>query len=356
VGTFLGFPFDVWVPMRMAPALGADASFDARGSTWLEMVGRLAPGMTLPAARARMATLAARLARAYPDSERGVGYDLRPVTGFEDSLRGAAVGFFTILAALAGLVLAVACVNVTGILFSRASSREREIGVRMALGAGRPRVVRFLAAETVVLFLAGGGLGALLTTATAPQLERFRLPIALPITFDFTPGPRVVAFALIAALAGGLVFGPLNALSATRGVDTATLRSGASTERRRASRLRSIFVSVQVAAAVLLVTAGLFSAPRRAAAADPASTRGVYRPAWTFRCSATTRPGARVLRPIDRTGPGLAGVESAAGVFPLAPFTRTMTVNLPARAAPKDGISVLRGRPRRSSRRCAFPS
>jgi predicted permease len=346
VGTFLGFPFDVWVPLRMAPALGVDATFDARGSAWLEMVGRLAPGMTLPAARARMATLAARLARAYPDSERGVGYDVRPVTGFEDSLRGAAVGFFTILAVLAGLVLAVACVNVTGILLSRASSREREFGVRMALGARRLRIVHLLAAETVVLFLAGGGLGALLTTVTAPQLERFRLPIALPITFDFTPGPRVVAFALIAALTGGLVFGLLSALSATRGVDTATLRTGASSERRRASRLRSMFVSVQVAAAVLLlVTAGLFlRTVRRAAAADPGfDAHGVYLTSLDLSMLGYDAGKARAFfDQLAERARDWPGVESAAvaGVFPLAPFTRTMTVNLPGRTAPEDRISV----------------
>ncbi len=346
VATFLGFPFDVWVPTAMAPALGLDASLDARGATWLEMVGRLAPGMTLPAARARMAALAMRLARAYPDSERGVGYDVRPVTGFEDSLRGAAIGFFTILATLAGLVLAVACVNVTGILLSRASSREREIGVRMALGARRLRIVRLLAAETVVLFLAGGGLGALLTSVTAPLFERFRLPIALPISFDFTPGPRVVAFAMIAALAGGLVLGLLNALSATRGVDTAALRSGTSTERRRISRLRSIFVSVQVAAAVLLlVTAGLFlRTVRRAAAADPGfDARGVYLTSMDLSMLGYDAAKARAFfDQLAERARGWPGVESAAvaGVFPLGASTRTMTVNLPGRAAPEDAISV----------------
>jgi macrolide transport system ATP-binding/permease protein len=346
VGTFLGFPFDIWVPTMMAPTLSVEEGLEARSLVWLEMVGRLAPGVSLEAARRRMAVLAGRLAGAYPDSERGIGYDLRPVTGFEDSLRGAAVGFFTILAVLAGLVLAVACVNVTGILLARAFAREREIGVRMALGARRPRLIRLLLAETLVLFAAGGGLGALLTTATAPQLERFRLPIAVPITFDFSPGPRVAAFALLAALAGGLLLGLLTAVSATRAVDPAALRAGASTDRRRASRLRSIFVSLQVAAAVLLlVTAGLFlRTVRHAAATDPGfDPRGVYLTNLDLSMLGYDAGKARAFfdRLLERAR-GWPGVESAAvtGLFPLGPGTRNTTVRLPGRTAPEDEIPV----------------
>lgn len=346
LGTFLGFPFDIWVPTQMAPTLAVESDFETRGLVWLEMVGRLSPGMSIEAARQRMAVLASRLAKAYPESERGVGYDLRPVTGFEDSLRGAAVGFFAILAVLAGLVLGVAYVNVTGILLARAFAREREIGVRMALGARRSRLVRLLLAENLVLFAAGGCLGALLTTATAPQLERFRLPIALPITFDFSPGPRVAAFALLASLAGGLLFGLLTAVSATRFVDPAALRAGASTERRSASRLRSIFVSLQVAAAVLLlVTAGLFlRTVRHAAKTDPGfDAAGLYLTNLDLSMLGYDAGKANAFfdRLVERAK-GLPGVESAAvtGVFPLGPGSRTTAVSLPGRTAPEDQIPV----------------
>ncbi len=345
-GTFLGFQFEAWVPTMMAPALAIEDRLEARDLVWLEMVGRLAPGVTLASARSRMTDLARRLEREYPDSQRGIGYDLRPTTGFEDDLRGAAVGFFAVLSALGGLVLAVACVNVTGVLLARGLAREKEMGLRLALGSGRGRLIRLLLVETLALFAAGGALGALLTTVTTPLLERFRLPIPVPVVFDFSPGPRVMAFALLAAAAGGLVFGLVTALAATRRTDAAILRAGAATERRSATRLRSAFVSLQVAGSVLLlVTAGLFlRTVRSAAAADPGfDPDGLSLTRIDLSMLGYDEARARAFydRLLERAA-ALPGVSSAAiaGIVPLGPGNRTTTVALPGRTAEEDQISV----------------
>ena len=345
-GTFLGIQFDAWIPSMMASALAIEDRLEAREHVWLEMVGRLAPGVTLASAQSRMNELGRRLERAYPDSQRGIGYDLRPTTGFEDDLRGAAVGFFAVLSALGGLVLAVACVNVTGVLLARGLTREKELGLRMALGSGRGRLVRLLLIETLALFAVGGALGALLTTATTPLLERFRLPIPLPLVFDFSPGPRVVGFALLAAAVGGLLFGLVAALATTRHMDASLLRSGAATERRAAARLRSAFVSVQVAGSVLLlVTAGLFlRTVKSAASADPGfASDGLSLTRIDLSMLGYDEARARSYydQLLERVT-ALPGVSSAtiAGVVPLGPGNRTATVALPGRTAEEDRISV----------------
>jgi predicted permease len=345
-GTFLALPFDLWIPTMMTEVLSLGEDLDARGLVWLEMVGRLAPGVSIEGARERMRVVAKRHEQQFPDSQRGVGYDLRPVTGFEDSLRGAAVGFFSILATLAVLVLTVACVNVSGILLARATAREREFGVRLALGAGTGRLVQLQVAESLLLFLAGGAAGAFLTTLTTPLLERFRLPLPIPIVFDFSPGPRVLTLAVAASAAAGLLFGLVSALPGTRSAAMASLRSGAATDRPGAARLRSAFVTLQVAASVLLlVTAGLFlRTVRNAAAADPGfDPDGLLMTSFDLSMLGYDADRGRSFRDalVEKAGE-LPGVESAAitGLVPLGPGNRSGAVSLPGRTAPEEQVPV----------------
>ncbi|MDQ2869888.1 MAG: ABC transporter permease, partial [Acidobacteriota bacterium] len=269
-GTFLGQPFDVWLTIGGAgPIAGADAESPDRH--WLELVGRRRAGVSLPMTSRALAVMAPRLEREWPVANRGIGFDVRQTTGFEDSLKGPAIAFFAVLAALALLVLAIACANVTGILLARALGREREIGIRAALGAGRARLVRLLLVENLFQFLAGGVVGVALSFWTAPLLERFDLPTPVPFAFHFAPGGRVILFGMAASALAGLLFGLLPAFLATRTDRTTFLREGMPTERRRTSRIRSVFVGGQVAISVLLlVAAGLFAQTvRNASAANP---------------------------------------------------------------------------------------
>jgi hypothetical protein len=179
-GTFLAQPFDVWVPISAWAVIGPNAPLDQRDRLWLELVGRKRSGITLPQVRADLEPIARQLEKEYPGSYRGVGYDPRPVTGFEDSLLSGALGVFGVLSAMAALILLVGCVNVAGIFLARSASRAREIAVRAALGARRHELIRPLLLEQMVLFVAGGGLGLALTAWTARLLERFDIPAPVP--------------------------------------------------------------------------------------------------------------------------------------------------------------------------------
>jgi predicted permease len=333
-GTFLAQPFDLYVPAMMVGVVATGDRLETRTSDWLELVGRLRPGVSPNAAKAALAAAGKRLERAYPEVYRGTGYDLRPTTGFEDSLRGAAIGFFGLLSGLACLVLAIAGVNVSGILLARAVARERELSVRLALGAGRRRLLSQLLAENVLLFLAAGVAGMILTFATASLLERIELPTPVPITFDLQPGGRVFAFALLLSAAAGLLFGLVAAVPATRPSALALLRAGASTDRRGASRLRAVFVAAQVAmSALLLVAAGLFLRTiRHTAGVNPGfEPDGLTMTTVDLKLLGydAARAGP-VFEALAARAAAMPGVESAttAGRMPLGIGSRTSAISL----------------------------
>jgi predicted permease len=347
VGTFLGQPFDLWIPTMMASAAGVPADrLTDRRIVWLELVGRLRPAVTLEAARRAVSARAGELAQAYPDIYKGVGYDLLPTTGFEDSLRSAAIPFFAVLMGLAVLVLTIAGVNVSALLLARSVGRERELGVRVALGAGRGRLLRHLVLENVLLFLGGGAVGILGTFATTSLLGRVELPTPVPLAFDLQPGPRVLLFALLASIAAGLAFGLAGTVTALQPSSLASLRAAAATDRRSTSRLRSAFVAAQVAlSAVLLVAAGLlFRTVRQAASISPGfDPDGLTMTTVDFRMLGvdSSRAGAAYEALQSRIA-SLPGVQSAAtaGVLPLGPGSRSDAVSLPGAPADEPPRSV----------------
>ena len=163
-----------------------------------------------------------------------------------------------VLMTMVGLVLLIACANVACLLLARASSRRQELALRLALGAGRARVVRQLVTEGLLLAIAGGGLGIGLAWAASAGLVRLMSTPLLPIDVDVAPNPRVLAFTAAVAMASALLFAVLPALHATAVGPTAAFSTGARAGGRR-SRWLSLLVSAQVALAlVLLAGAGLF--------------------------------------------------------------------------------------------------
>ncbi|HMF10581.1 MAG TPA: ABC transporter permease [Thermoanaerobaculia bacterium] len=347
VGTFLGQPFDLWVPTMMAPALGiASERLTDRRVVWLELVGRRRPEASLAAVRRELAAQASRLQHAYPDIYKGVGYEVLPTTGFEDSMRGPARGFFALLMGLSALVLAIAGVNVSGLLLARAVGRERELSIRQALGAGRGRLMRQLLFEIILLFLAGGSAGFVLTQATTSLLERFEIPTPVPLSFDLHPGPRVFLFALLCSLVGGLLFGLAGTLPATRPSALASLRARVTTDQRSTSRLRSAFVAGQVGmSALLLVVAGLFfRTVHNAARANPGfDPDGLTMTTLDLKMlgADAARAGASFEAIVARVA-ALPGVASATttGLLPLGPGNRSDTVSLPGAPPEEASVSV----------------
>jgi putative ABC transport system permease protein len=296
----------MWAPL----VLGDNAS--SRRSQSLRVFARLAPAATVAAAQSQMTTIAANLERAFPGTNRGV-----TVTPLVTMVVGDVRTALFILLGAVGFVLLIACANVAHMLLARASARQREMTVRLALGASRTRVVRQMLVESVVLALAGGALGVGLAQAglrVLVSLAGDSIPRAGAIGLD----PRVLAFTTVLAVVTGLAFGLLPAMRVSRGDMSSVLRDGArgSTEGAERSRIRSVLVASEIALALVLLTgAGLamrsFVALRSIDAGfDP---HGVLSAVVTLQGTAEAPPGRResfYTEVVRRVGQ-LPGVESA---------------------------------------------
>ncbi len=255
---------DFWVPMRTK--LSDD--FGERGNRGYEVVGRLKHGVTPDMAQTEVRAVFARLAQAYPETNLGTlerPNEPRPVTVVEHSLMGPrgrenAWAISQLLLVVVGLVLLIACANVANLLLARASARRREIAIRLALGAGRRRLIRQLLTESTTLALGGGALGLLIALWTGELLPSFFPPEETAV-LDFSLDWRVLAFTLLLSIVTGMLFGLAPALQATRPELVGALKDDTAGATPGHSRfgLRGALVVAQVAISiVLLVTAGLF--------------------------------------------------------------------------------------------------
>jgi predicted permease len=220
----------------------------------MRAIARLKPGVTLAAARADMDRIANELAAEYPDADKGAGIR---VSLLKDSIVSQVASFLWVLLGAVVFVLLIACVNVANLQLSRATARAREFAIRATLGAGQTRVIRQLLTESILLGLAGGGLGLCLA-AWGTQAALQSLPETLPRAQAVGLDGRVLIFTLAASVVAGVLFGLAPALRTARPNLQDTLREsgrGASGTRHRA---QGIFVVVEMAMAlVLLIGAGL---------------------------------------------------------------------------------------------------
>ena len=264
-GLRVGLPPQFWLSM---PAQEEFTSPE-RGSRSIDIVGRLKPGVTLEQAQGQMTTIGARLAQAYPETNRGIfgrPDEPKPITVVREGRLGpegqqGVLRISILLFAVVGLVLLIACTNVANLLLARASVRRREIAVRLALGASRGRLIRQLLTESVLLGLMGGALGLLLTQWTARALPSF-FPGSQVEGVDFSVDRRVLVFTLAVSVLTGLVFGLVPALQTTRPDLVSSLKDeaiGSSNQRFRRLGLRDALVISQLALSlVLLISAALF--------------------------------------------------------------------------------------------------
>ena len=252
---------DVYAPLMMWPRLLPDSNarpLDNREARSLVLKGRLRPGVSQADAQAELTLIAADLERAYPDSSRNRRLFVR--TELQARLAHDQTGAVVIgmLTTLAGIVLFVACANVAGLLTSRAPVRAREIAMRLAIGAGRPRLIRQLVTESVLVALVGGifgvGVGALGVTA----FNTIRLPTDLPFKLDFALDRRALEFSLVVAFVSAILFGVAPAIQATRADLTAVMRANDRTARGRRRWGRALLVGGQVAASVVLLVIATF--------------------------------------------------------------------------------------------------
>ena len=264
-GIFPVLRVDTWVPMPMQPLVrrGGDL-LTSPGNGWLDLFGRIKPGVSQDVARAELAALTKQFATdveaaRFSDQATFTEVNLRAISGLPGDATDVVVAFFVVLLAVSGLVLLIASVNVASMLLARAVSRRREIAVRIALGAARARLIRQLLTESLILFAGGGVLGVGLAFVATRALSRLPLPIDVPIAIDASPDTRAIIVTLVVALVTGVVFGLAPALQGSRDDVATTLRGDTSGSGRSRSRLRNALVIGQVAASLLLLTAsGLF--------------------------------------------------------------------------------------------------
>ena len=265
-GSNVGAP-DAWLPLGMiavkSPEFGAQM-LTSREAQWLMLGARLKPGSSRAQASAEVAALGAALAREYPvASGRGgappVGHmwSAQIASPVPYGLRTLVAAFLALLMALVGVVLVIACANVAGVLLARATVRRREIGIRVASGAARSRLIRQLLTETVLLFLLGGFAGLwlarVMTSMLVSLLPEFPVPLAVSVPLDW----RVAGFSLLLTLAASLLAGLAPALHASRSDVVTALKDDVDGASERLW-LRHGFVVAQVAFSILLVvTAGM---------------------------------------------------------------------------------------------------
>lgn len=256
-GLNLGLAPDLWLPASMQEQVLLPGS----GGRGYFAAARLAPGRSLGDARSALARLADQLRRERPATHRARGFTVLAESAgrVHPMARGSLMGFSAVLAAVAALLLVLACVNVAGLLLVRTAARRREIGVRLALGAGRARVMRRFLTEAAFLSLLSAVLGSALAALVTHLLSLVRLPVDAPLAFDFGPDLRVLAFSCLVAVAMIVLVGLAPAVDASRVDVLALLQDGGAGSGLRRSRLRDGLVVLQVAlSTLLLVGGGLF--------------------------------------------------------------------------------------------------
>jgi len=331
----------LWIPLNPPPALAA-----RRFQHWMHVVARLRPGVTLDAARARMSAVGERIAADDPASHAQTGVRVVPL---HEEIIGQVKPVLFVLLGAVGFVLLIACVNVANLLLARSTARRKEMAIRSALGASRWRVVRQLLTESVLLSLAGGGLGLVLAlwgvdllVAAIPASQLGQMPYLRHLSLS----TEVLLFTFALSLATGIVFGLTPALAASRTDLQDAMKEGArGSVGRRTRSVRDVLVVAEVALALaLLVGAGLLMKSLvRMLNVDPGFdtknllTMKVALPPLRY---ADNAKAVQFYDELLRRTAALPGVQSVAEVsnLPLSGDGGTGTPRVVGRAAPEGGL------------------
>ena len=271
-GTNIGVTPDVFAPIVMYRTFNPTAHrWNTRNSWWLTVIGRLKPGVNISQARAEMDVLWERILSADPNQRPAPAWDkdykigntahLIPGSQGYSSLRNQTSRPLTVLMITVGLVLLIACANVANLLLARGIARRREIAVRLAIGAGRGRLIRQLLTESLTLSMLGGIAGLAVAWAGVRILTGFLPRGAFAVDLNLSPDLRVLGFALGLCVLSGLIFGLAPALRASRPDLVPALKASGATEggRTRKWSLQRTLVTIQVSLSLLLLAgAGLF--------------------------------------------------------------------------------------------------
>ncbi|MDF2774707.1 MAG: permease [Geminicoccaceae bacterium] len=325
-----GIEVDAYVPVGVrVPGLQTPATLDDPRSGSLQIIARVQPNVTRPVVTEALGNTATRyLASVAPPGRARERHPVR-VDAFSPVpavIRDGVAAFLAVLLAISGLLLAMTCVNVAGMILSRATERQTEIAVRFALGASRRRIIAQLLTESTLLFVIAGIAGALLAAWATPLLMAFQppLPPGFSIDLDLRADWRVLGYASLVATACGILFSIVPTLRATR-TDLAPMirEQNAGTGRAR-TRLRGVLVGMQMAGTVvLLIVAVLFSrALGSLDALDPGwNPDGVYVTSLDLELNGTREETGLVLfDEMTRRVSAVPGVR-AAGIASKLPFS-----------------------------------
>jgi predicted permease len=263
-GTSPVMQYEFWIPVTMAAVLGElpETTFGDRGDRgMLDAMCRLRAGVPMRQASAEAAALAASLAAANPKTNRGVGATIVPTWEAHNGVNELLRAPLTILLAVSFVVLLIVCANVANLLLARSVGRQREFGIRFALGAGRMRVARQVLTETLVLSAAGAGAGLLMLLWMQGSLVSMVPNVGLPITTSNALNGRILGYTALACVAAALISGASPALFVFRSNLNEVLKEGSRSDTAGAAsrRTRGVLVMAEVAlATVALVGAGLF--------------------------------------------------------------------------------------------------
>jgi predicted permease len=261
-GTELWYWPEAWVPMMMEPQIEAHSGTGwlNERSTWNTFVlGRIKPGVSKAEALANLNTIGAELAREHPDNDEGLQFKLAKPGLVGDYFGGPTKAFTLGVLGLAALVLLAACTNLASLLTARAADRQREIAIRLSIGAKRSRVVRQVLTETLVLSLAGGGSGYALAFGLSQALTRWRAPMDFPVQMNVNSDWRVFLFAFAVSIVAGALFGCAPAWRASKTDPNAVLKGAVASSGRRRLAFRDALVVLQVSLCFVLVAACLIS-------------------------------------------------------------------------------------------------
>jgi macrolide transport system ATP-binding/permease protein len=329
---FLGaspVPSAFWAPVTMQGVLIPDARLLSEANTsWLQLLGRLKPGISVSGARAELAVIAGRIDQTHPGRTTTLSVDQATYAG-EPEARTIVLAGGTVALIAVGLVLLIACANVANLLLSRAAGRQKEIAIRLSAGATRGRLVRQLLTESLIISLAGGALGSVAAFWTFGWLYQWalsNLPAGVPaLALNLTPDLRVLAYAIGMSAITGILFGLLPALQATRPDIVTALKEEGKGSAAGLSQgiLRNALIAAQVAVClVLLIAAGLLARGLQSAQTlDPGfSMKGVVAVNFDLKQQGYDDPRAQSFHRqlMERVGaiPGIDAV-SQAGVVPL---------------------------------------
>ena len=258
-----------WVPLGIAPELAATLPpQQSREYHWLEVIARLRDGVTRTQAASELDTMAHRFAAEYPKTDKDNSFVFEQAGSLPPRERSAVLTFLSALGVIVILLLAIAGANVANLLFAKAAGRQREMAVRLAIGATRARLRRQLLMESTLLGVAGGALGVLMSLWSTQSLSAFRVPAPIPLDLRVALDWRTLAYTLVASIVCGVLLGIAPAWAASRPMLANALKGEDALARPgRRVTLRNVLVVGQVAMSlVLLCVTGLFLRSMQSAA------------------------------------------------------------------------------------------